>query len=46
MIGEFYYKDKARNYALFFFFAGLLMAAYYYISEVIIKRLKKMRDPL
>jgi len=43
MIGEFYYEDKIRNYALVFFFAGLLTAAYYYISEVIIKQIKKAR---
>ena len=42
MIGEFYYEDSIRNYALFFFFAGLLTAAYYYISEVFIKYLKKV----
>jgi hypothetical protein len=43
MIGEFYYEDTIRNYALVFFFAGLATAAYYYISEVIIKQLKKAR---
>jgi hypothetical protein len=44
MIGEFYYEDKIRSYALIFFFAGLAVAAYYYISEVIIKQFKKVRD--
>jgi integral membrane sensor domain MASE1 len=42
MIGEFYYEDKTRSCALFFFFVGLLTAVYYYISEVIIKRLRKI----
>jgi hypothetical protein len=44
MIGEFYYDDQTRKFALVFFFAGLLIAAYYYISEVIIKQLKKARS--
>jgi hypothetical protein len=44
MIGEFYYDDQTRKFALVFFFAGLLTAAYYYISEVIIKQLKKIRS--
>ena len=44
MIGEFYYEDTIRSYALFFFLAGLGTAAYYYISEVIIKQLRKARS--
>jgi hypothetical protein len=43
MIGEFYYEDRIRNYALIFFFAGLSVAAYYYLTEVILKQLKKER---
>jgi hypothetical protein len=44
MIGEFYYEDSIRKYALFFFFAGLATAGYYYLSEVIVKQFKKARD--
>ena len=44
MIGEFYYEDKIRSYALIFFFAGLITAAYYYISEVIIKGFRKIHS--
>jgi len=40
MIGEFYYDDSTRKFALVFFIAGLLTAAYYYISEVVLKIIK------
>jgi len=33
MIGEFYFEDQKRIWALPFFFAGLVIISYYYISE-------------
>src|SRR5437867_7094469 len=39
MIGEFYYEDSFRNYALIFFIAGLFFAGYYYFTEIILKRI-------
>ncbi len=41
MLGEFYYNDSTRGFALFFFIAGIGTAGYYYVSEIIIKKLKK-----
>jgi hypothetical protein len=40
MIGEFYFDDGLRNYALVFFIAGLATAAYYYVSEFLFKSLR------
>jgi hypothetical protein len=40
MIGEFYYDDSLRPFALVFFIAGLGTAAYYYVSEAVMKRLR------
>jgi hypothetical protein len=34
MIGEFYYKDETRTYAIVFFIAGLFMMLRYYILAV------------
>ncbi|MCX6292671.1 MAG: hypothetical protein NT126_13075 [Bacteroidetes bacterium] len=41
MIGEFYYEDSTRKYALIFFIAGMVTAGYYYVTEVILKRMLK-----
>jgi hypothetical protein len=34
MIGEFYYEDSFRNYAIIFFLAGLAMMLGYYIPLI------------
>ncbi len=39
MIGEFYYNDSFRKYALIFFIAGMLTVGYYYFSEFVWKRM-------
>jgi len=44
MIGEFYYDDTTRKYALFFFIAGLGTAGYYYFSELLLKKILKRQD--
>jgi hypothetical protein len=31
MLGEFYYNDGFRNFALLFFVMGLFIVAYYYL---------------
>ena len=41
MIGEFYYEDSTRKFALIFFVAGLLTAGYYYLSEFILRKIVK-----
>jgi hypothetical protein len=33
MIGEFFFNDSLRNWALLFFFAGLATIFYYYLTE-------------
>lgn len=38
MIGEFFFEDGLRNFALFFFVSGLLSVSYYYLTEVIFKK--------
>lgn len=38
MLGEFYFNDSLRHYAMLFFVAGLLLVLYYYIFEIAIKR--------
>jgi hypothetical protein len=42
MLGEFYYNDQLRNFALVFFIFGLLIVTYYYmIAGLTRKRGKK-----
>lgn len=37
MLGEFYFEDGLRDYALLFFISGIICISYYYLSELFLK---------
>ena len=42
MIGEFYFEDGLRNYALVFFSMGIVVIGYYYVSEFVLRKKNKL----
>lgn len=46
MIGEFYFEDGLRNYALGFFCLGIGVIAYYYVSEFFLRKKNKLPNKL
>lgn len=40
MIGEFYYEDRTRHWAIFFFIGGLISMSYYYLKEFVFMKIK------
>jgi hypothetical protein len=42
MLGEFYFNDGLRNFALVFFIAGLLIIGYYYVVEIFLKKNQRL----
>ena len=39
MVGEFFYNDSTRKYALFFFVLGLISIAYYYTDKYYLSKI-------